>query len=149
MRRTHHISHLGSHHCLPTRPGIRFAVSEQWLREDISQMGRKNLLGPESLASRPLSFHLQPFQIHNLLQWKSHCIRWPKHWSFIFSISTFNEYSVDFLQDWFICSPCNPRNYQESSPAPQFESFNSLVAQSSLWSSSHICTWLLEKPWFW
>ena len=31
------------------------------------------------------------------------CIRWPKHWSFSFSISPFNEYSglISFRIDWF------------------------------------------------
>ena len=31
------------------------------------------------------------------------CIRWPKYWSFSFSISPFNEYSglVSFRMDWF------------------------------------------------
>ena len=31
------------------------------------------------------------------------CIRWPKYWSFIFSISTSNEYSglISFTIDWF------------------------------------------------
>ena len=31
------------------------------------------------------------------------CIRWPKYWSFSFSISTFNEYSglISFRIDWF------------------------------------------------
>ena len=34
----------------------------------------------------------------------------------------------------------------EYSPAPQFESISpSISAQPSLWSSSHICMWLLEK----
>ena len=33
------------------------------------------------------------------------CIRWPKDWSFNFSISTFNEYSglISFRVDWFYC----------------------------------------------
>ena len=33
------------------------------------------------------------------------CIRWPKNWSFNFSISTFNEYSglISFRIDWFYC----------------------------------------------
>jgi len=31
-------------------------------------------------------------------------------------------FKVDFLYDWLVCSPCCPRNSQESSPAPQFES---------------------------
>ena len=31
------------------------------------------------------------------------CIRWPKYWSFSFSISTSNEYSgpISFMMDWF------------------------------------------------
>ena len=33
---------------------------------------------------------------------------------------------VNFLLDWLIWSPCCPRDSQESSPAPQFESINSL-----------------------
>ena len=34
---------------------------------------------------------------------ESVCIRWPKHWSFSFSISPFSEYSglISFRIDWF------------------------------------------------
>ena len=35
--------------------------------------------------------------------------------------------SVDFLSDWLVQSPCSPRDSQESSPAPQFKSINSLA----------------------
>ena len=57
-------------------------------------------------------------------------IRWPKDWSFSFSISPLNEYSgsISFRMDWRLdWSPCSPRDSQESSPAPQFESVNSSV----------------------
>ena len=55
-------------------------------------------------------------------------IRWPKYWSFSFSINP----SMN-IQGWFplwstgliIWSPCCPRDSQESSPTPQFESINS------------------------
>ena len=61
------------------------------------------------------------------------CIRWPKYWSFIFSVSPSHD-----IQDWFplgwdlkdgvVGSPCCPRDSQESSPTPQqFKSINSLV----------------------
>ena len=55
-------------------------------------------------------------------------IRWPKHWSFSFSLSPSNEYSglISFMIGWF-WSPCCPRDSQESAPAPQFESINSLA----------------------
>ena len=45
--------------------------------------------------------------------------RWPKYWSFSFSISPSNEYSG------LIGSPCSPRDSQESSPTPQFKSISS------------------------
>ena len=54
-------------------------------------------------------------------------IRWPKYWSFSFSISPSNEYSglISFRIDWF--DPCSPRDSQESSPTPQFKSISSSV----------------------
>ena len=56
------------------------------------------------------------------------CIRWPKYWSFSFSICPSNEYSrlISFRMDWLDGSPCSPRESQESSPTPQFKSINSL-----------------------
>ena len=36
-------------------------------------------------------------------------------------------FRTDFLQDWLLWSPCNPRDSQESSPTSQFKSINSLV----------------------
>ena len=51
-------------------------------------------------------------------------IRWPKYWSFSFSIRPSNEYSelISFRMDW---TPCSPRDSQESSPTPQFKSMKS------------------------
>ena len=46
-------------------------------------------------------------------------IRWPKYWSFTFSIRT------DFLYDGLVGSPCSPRDTQESSPTPQLKTINS------------------------
>ena len=53
-------------------------------------------------------------------------IRWPKYWSFSFSISPSNEYSelISFSTE-LVCSSCCPRDYQKSSPAPQFKNINS------------------------
>ena len=36
-------------------------------------------------------------------------------------------FRVNFLSDWLVGSPCSPRDSQESSPTPQFESINSSV----------------------
>ena len=56
------------------------------------------------------------------------CIRWPKYWSFSFSISPFNEYSglISFRMDCLDLLTSS-RDSQESSPTPQFKSINSSV----------------------
>ena len=36
-------------------------------------------------------------------------------------------FKADFPEDWQVWSPCCPKAFQESSPAPQFEGINSLV----------------------
>ena len=53
------------------------------------------------------------------------CIRWPKYWSFSFTISPSNEYSelISFRIDWLFS--LQSRDSQESSPTPQFKSINS------------------------
>ena len=53
------------------------------------------------------------------------CIRWPKYWSFSFSISPSNEYSgrISFRMDWLDLLAV--QGTQESSPTPQFKSINS------------------------
>ena len=79
------------------------------------------------------------------------CIKWPKYWSFSFSISPFNEYLglIFFRIDWFDVL-ASPRDSQKSSPAPQFESINSLGHEDGpKMCVSHIHTWLLEKSWLW
>ena len=68
------------------------------------------------------------------------CIRWPKYWSFSFSISPSNEYSrlISFRVDWFdllvvqgtLKSLLQHHNLKASI----------LWCSASLWSNSHICT---------
>ena len=60
-------------------------------------------------------------------------IRWPKYWSFSFSISPSSEYSglISFSIDRLGFSAC-PRDSQESSPTAQFKSSNSSVLSKKL-----------------
>ena len=51
-------------------------------------------------------------------------VRWPKYWSFSFSIIP--SKAIPGLQNGLVGSPCNPRDSLESSPTPQFKSINSL-----------------------
>ena len=54
-------------------------------------------------------------------------IRWPKYWSFSFSISPSNEYSglISFSMDWLDLLAV--QGTLESSSTPQFKSINSLA----------------------
>ena len=52
------------------------------------------------------------------------CIRWPKYWSFSFSMSFQRTSRTDLLWDGLVGSPCSPRDSQESS-VPQFKTINS------------------------
>ena len=71
------------------------------------------------------------------------CTRWPKYWSF--SVSPSSEFSrlTSFRIDWFdllavqriLKSLLQHYSLKASILRPNF----------FLWSSSHICTWLLEK----
>ena len=73
-------------------------------------------------------------------------IMWPKYWGFSFSTSPSNEYSglISFRIDWFDFFVVQGtlksllQNYSVKAPIFQCPSF--------LWSNSHICTLLLEKP---
>ena len=53
-------------------------------------------------------------------------MRWPKYWSFSFSIIPSKEIPglISFRKDWLDLL-CSPRDSQESSPTPQFKSINS------------------------
>ena len=76
-------------------------------------------------------------------------IRWPKYWSYSFSMSPSNEYSgmISFMIDWF--DLLSVQGTLKS--LLQHHSSNASILQHStfLWSNSHIHTWLLDKPKLW
>ena len=73
-------------------------------------------------------------------------IRWPKNFGFSFNISPSNEYSglISFRVDWLdllaVQGTLKSILQHHSSKASILRSW------LSLWSNSHIHTWLLEKP---
>ena len=73
-------------------------------------------------------------------------IRWPKYWSFSFSISPSSGYwgLISLRINWFDLLAVKELSRVFSSTTVGKHQFFS--AQLSLWSRSHICTWLLEKP---
>ena len=102
----------------------------QWCRPTISSF-------VAHFSSCPQSFPSGSFPVSGLF-----AIRWPKHWSFSFSISPSNEYSgfISFRSDYFDLLAV--QGTLESSPAPQFESINfsalNLLCGPSL-TSIHDC----------
>ena len=75
-------------------------------------------------------------------------IRWPQYWSFSFSISPSNEYLglISFRMTGWISLQSKGLSRVFSNTTILKHQFFS--PQASLWSNSHICTWLLEKPLF-
>ena len=74
------------------------------------------------------------------------CIRWPKYWSFSFSISPSNEYSgpISFRMDWLDLLAVQGA----LKSLLQYHSSKTSVLWHSafLIANSHIHTWLLKKP---
>ena len=73
-------------------------------------------------------------------------IRWPKNWSFSFSISPSNEYSGlnSFRIDWLDLLEVQGLSRVFWNTTVKKHQF--FGTQPSLWSSSHIHTGLLDKP---
>ena len=72
-------------------------------------------------------------------------IRWPKYWSFCFSVSPSSEY-----QGWFpLVLPCLisllPKGLSRIFSITIVQRHQFFGIQPALWSNSHIHTWLLEK----
>ena len=100
--------------CPSSSPGVcpSSCSLNQWCHPTISFFEPTLLLLPSVFPS------IRIFPSESALR-----IRWLKYRSFSFSVSPSNEYSgsISFTVD------CFPRDSQESSPAPQSESINSLA----------------------
>ena len=83
------------------------------------------------------------------------CIRWPKYWSFSFSISLSNAYSglMSFSIDWFdlevqgtLKSLLQHHSSKHQFLSAQFTLEFQLSKKKKIEFNSHIHKWLLEKP---
>ena len=94
----------------------------------------------------PFSSAFNLSQHQGLFQWVSFHIRWPKHWSFSFSISPSNEYSglLSFTMDWLDALAVQGtlksllQHHSSKTSILRWSAF--FIVQLS------IHTWLLEKP---
>ena len=86
------------------------------------------------------------FNLSHLFQWVSSSHQVAKVLEFQLQHQSFQSiFRVDFLQEWLVWSPCNPRDSRifTSTIVRKHQFFSSQV---SLQSNFHIHTWLLEKP---
>ena len=81
---------IPDHHQLP-----------EFTRTHVHQVG--DAIQPSHPLSSPSPPAPNPSQHQSLFQWVNICIKWPKYWSFSFSISPSSEYSglISFRIDWF------------------------------------------------
>ena len=90
------------------------------------------------------AFNLSQHQ--GLFKWTSSAHRWPKYWSFSFSISPSNEYAglISFRIDWLDLLAVQGT----LKSCLQHHSSKASILRHSLFftSNSHIHRWLLEKP---
>ena len=129
---------LRSHGLQHARLPLSFTVSRSLLRlMSIESVRPSNHLSHPLLPPSPPASNLSQHQVSS--SELALCIRWPEYWSF--SISPSNEYlgltGLISLQSKGLSRVFSITTVQKH----QF-----FGAQPSLWSNSHIHTWLLEKP---
>ena len=73
------------------------------------------------------------------------CIRWPKYWNFSLSISPSNGYS-GLISGLTGLIPLLSKGLWRVFFSTKIQKHQFFGIQPSLWSSSHIHTWLLKKP---
>ena len=73
------------------------------------------------------------------------CNRWPKYWSFSFSINIQGRFPLGWT-DWIFLQSKGLSRVFTNTTVQKHQFFG---IQPSLCSSSHIHTWLLEKPLLW
>ena len=101
---------------------------------------------PSHPLSSPSPPAPNPSQHQGLFQWVNSSMRWPKYWSFSFSISPSKEIPglISFRMDWLDLLAVQgilKNLLQHHSSKPQF-----FGIQPSWQSNSHIHTWPQEKP---
>ena len=97
-----------------------------------------------SSSSAPFSSSIKVFSNELSL-----CIRWPKYWSFSFSISPSSDYSALISLGLSDLISLLPKGLSRVFFSTTVWKYQLLCTQPSLWSNCHIHTWLLEKMHIW
>jgi len=92
-------------------------------------------------SSCPQSSSIRVFSNESAL-----CIRWPKYWSFGFSISSSNKYSGLISLELTGLISLQPKGLSRVFSNTTIQRHQFLNAQLATGSNSYIHTWLVEKP---
>ena len=108
----------------------------------------KSVMPPNHLTlCCPILLHQIPPSIRVFSNESTLRIRWPKYWSFSFSISPSNEHPgrISFRMDWldFLVQSKGLSRVFSNTTVQKHQFFGALPSSES---NSHIYTWLLEKP---
>ena len=122
------LSHIGLF-AIPWTAARHTSLSITNSRSLLKLMSTEWVMTPNYLIlCRPLLLPPSIFPSNRVISNKSVLpMRLSKYWSFSVNISPSNVFlfRTDFLQDGLVGSPSSPRDFQESSPTPQFKSINS------------------------
>ena len=118
-----HVQLFGTPWTAACQTSMSFTISKSWLKLNSIElvMPSNHLILCHPLLLLPSIFpSFRVFSNESVLR-----IRWPKYWSFSFSISPSNEYSrlISFRMDWLdlLAVQGTPKN----PPTPQFKTINS------------------------
>ena len=122
---------------------LSFPISQSLLKlmSIESMMPSSHLILYHSLLLLPSIFpNISVFSSESVLQ-----IRWPKYWSFSFSISLPMN-----IQGWFplgltVLIALRSKGLSRVFSSTRIQKYQFFGTQPYLWSNSHICIWLLEK----
>ena len=128
--RPHELQHA-SPPCPSPAPKI---YSDSCLNKFIHAHQVGDVIQPSHPLLSPLLLPPIPPSIRVFSNESAHCIRWPKYWSFSFSISPSNEYSglISFRIDWFYLAV---QRTLKSLLQHHSSKTSILRRQSSLWST--------------
>ena len=133
---------LRSHALQPTR--LPYHQLPELAQTHVHQVGDAIQQSHPLLSPSPPAFNLS--QLWGLFQWVSSLHQVAKVSELQLQHQSFQWiFRTDFFQDRLVWSPCSPRDSQESSHNSTVQKHQFFSTQPSLWSNSHIHTWLLEK----
>ena len=129
---------LQPHGLQHSQASLSFTISQSWLK----LMSMESVMPSNHLIPcRPILLLLSIFpSIRVFSSELTLHIRWPKYWSFSFSISSSNEYSglISFRIDWF--DVLAHKELSRVFPNITVQKHQFFSAQPSLWPNSHIHT---------